>query len=91
MYLAYTEIERIMCGSVEPYYTFKEFLENIPMCVIDVTKRMRAVDDGGTSKKLVHDFENDVPAKTLCYIIMLGLKSFDYSYNIKNQIIIESI
>jgi hypothetical protein len=78
-----------MCGSDEPYYTFKEFLENRPMGVIDMTKCMRGVDDGGTSKKLVLDFENDVPAKTLCYIVTLGLKSFDY--NIKNQIIIVHI
>jgi hypothetical protein len=89
MYLVYTEIVRIVCGSDESYYTFKEFVKNRPMGVIDMTKRMRAVDDGGTSKKLELDFENDVPAKTLCYIIMLGLRSFDY--NIKNQIIIDDI
>jgi hypothetical protein len=89
MYFAYTEITRILCGSDGPYYTFKEFLENRPMGVIDMTKRMRGVDDGGTNKMLVLDFENNVPAKTLCYIIMLGLKSFDS--NIKNQIIIDDI
>jgi hypothetical protein len=89
MYLAYTEIARIVCGSDEPCYTFKEFIKSRPIGVIDMTKRMRGVDDGGTSKKLVLDFQNDVPAKILCYIVMLGLKSFDY--NIKNQIIIDHI
>jgi hypothetical protein len=89
MYHAYTDLMRIICGSDGVFYTCKEFLENRPMCVINMTKRMRGVDNEKTSIKRVLDFEKDVPAKTVCYIIMLGPKSFDY--DIKNQRITESI
>ena len=89
MYYAYTELKRNVCNSDDVFYTFEEFIEQRPMGVIDISKHIRGVDDGGTSKKLVLDFENDVPAKTLCYIIMLGSNTF--KYDIKNQRVIEHI
>ena len=89
MYLAYTELKRNICNSDEVYYTFEEFMANRPMFVINLSKHLRGIDDGGTSKKLVLYFTSDVAASTLCYIIMLGPKGYDY--DTKNQRIVEHI
>ena len=89
LYLAYTELKRNICNSDDVLYTFEEVINNRPMGVSDLTKHMRGVDDGGTSKKLVLYFASDVAGSTLCYIIMLGPKGYDY--DIKNQRVVEHI
>jgi hypothetical protein len=89
MYHAYTEISRIMMGTEEVYYTLDEFIKNRPMYLLNTSRRMRGVDNQKTTIKLVVDCEEDVADNTLCYVIMLGKKSFDY--DIKNQRITEQI
>ena len=78
-----------MCNSDDVSYTYEKFLSHRPMGVIEVTKHIRNADDNDTSKKIVFDFEQDVANNTLCYIIMLGIKTYDY--DIKNQHIVDHI
>jgi hypothetical protein len=90
MYDAYTSLKRVMSCSTDIYYSPEDFIKKRPMYVLNTSKRRRKVDcTDKTNISLVINFAEQVSDKTLCYVIMLGNKYFDY--DIKNQRITEHI
>ena len=85
LYEMYKDYKRAYGGNTNMLYNPKDFIQNRPLFVLDVRKSPINISQPKTSIILYVDFQNDPPANTNIYVLILSEKKLKYDF-INNNI-----